>query len=536
MRNTTIITIFCLLAIACKGKDNPDTPIPTPTPEPEPEIVTDTNAPTNLVLTQLSSTSISLEWEDNSASEQGYTIWFSGNRVDSLAANTTSYTYTLESGFATGVTYFFGVKAAFESGESEMLDASIKATPIIKIEESMANDVCFAVRYSVDNHTKSGLEFGLCWSADGEASIDSKHEKGPAKNFRRGDSVFQVIPNSSLEYGKEYSVKPYATYNSITYYGEELKLKLGTEPSAIKLSWNKVTTYSLPSSIELYETTSKLNGDAFHAWYAIADLSAGDITLKVNAPTSLATIDDQAAADANCILLTNAGYFWNNDIVGYAVSDGTVSGWGVSAYTMSSSTSDSDYGSSYYATRGAFGVDSNGTPQAYWVASLNGSPIYYADPLASVRGEALYAAPSAVLPSTKVDWSPLNAVSAGPMLVYDGKVGFNFDTKSSDGFMLSNYEMLASDIFGASSNTADRTAIGYTEDGKIILFICDGRISDSQGCSVYEEAQIMKGLGCVKAVNLDGGGSTGMWVKGSHINDLTGGNRKVHTTIGFYSK
>ena len=48
-------------------------------------------------------------------------------------------------------------------------------------------------------------------------------------------------------------------------------------------------------------------------------------------------------------------------------------------------------------------------------------------------------------------------------------------------------------------------------------------------------AKLMRGLGCIGALNLDGGGSTGMWAKGAgHLNDLTGGNRPVVTTLGFF--
>jgi exopolysaccharide biosynthesis protein len=100
---------------------------------------------------------------------------------------------------------------------------------------------------------------------------------------------------------------------------------------------------------------------------------------------------------------------------------------------------------------------------------------------------------------------------------------------------LSNYEVLPYDIYGPSV-TPDRTAVGYRADGKVILFICDGRISASDGATLVELAQIMKGLGCVGAVNFDGGGSTGMVVNGQHLNDQTGGNRAVVSTIGFFKK
>ena len=76
-----------------------------------------------------------------------------------------------------------------------------------------------------------------------------------------------------------------------------------------------------------------------------------------------------------------------------------------------------------------------------------------------------------------------------------------------------------------------------TSDGKIVLFICDGRIDASQGATHEEVAMIMKNIGCVHAMNLDGGGSTGMWVKGSGmINHKDGSWRAVKSTLGFFSK
>ena len=80
--------------------------------------------------------------------------------------------------------------------------------------------------------------------------------------------------------------------------------------------------------------------------------------------------------------------------------------------------------------------------------------------------------------------------------------------------------------------------MGYLPDGRVILLIVDGRISTSQGATTLEMAAIMKGLGCEGALNLDGGGSTGMWTKGGgHLNDLTAeANRPVLTTIGFFEK
>ena len=154
----------------------------------------------------------------------------------------------------------------------------------------------------------------------------------------------------------------------------------------------------------------------------------------------------------------------------------------------------------------------------------------------SVKGENKYGIVTNENPTTAINWSPKYALSAGPVLLKDKKIPFDFtETSKGTDYYLSNYEIIPYDIFGANV-TPDRTAIGYREDGKVVIFICDGRITASGGATLTELAQIMKGLGCVGAINLDGGGSTGMVVGDEHLNDMTGGNRAVVSTIGFFKK
>ncbi len=63
-----------------------------------------------------------------------------------------------------------------------------------------------------------------------------------------------------------------------------------------------------------------------------------------------------------------------------------------------------------------------------------------------------------------------------------------------------------------------RTAIGYTKDNDLILIAADGREGSSIGLTLYELASLMKSLDCVNAINLDGGGSTVMYVNGQIVN------------------
>jgi len=63
-----------------------------------------------------------------------------------------------------------------------------------------------------------------------------------------------------------------------------------------------------------------------------------------------------------------------------------------------------------------------------------------------------------------------------------------------------------------------RTAVGYTKDGDLILAAVDGREGSSIGLTLGELAALMKNLGCTNAINLDGGGSTVMYVNGQIVN------------------
>lgn len=58
-----------------------------------------------------------------------------------------------------------------------------------------------------------------------------------------------------------------------------------------------------------------------------------------------------------------------------------------------------------------------------------------------------------------------------------------------------------------------RSAIGFDQNGHLILCTIDGRQPNMAGVSLTEEAYIMKELGCVDAYNLDGGGSTQLAIK-----------------------
>jgi hypothetical protein len=81
-----------------------------------------------------------------------------------------------------------------------------------------------------------------------------------------------------------------------------------------------------------------------------------------------------------------------------------------------------------------------------------------------------------------------------------------------------------------------RTAVGLSEDGRrLILAVIDGRTTRSVGMSLPEEAALMVELGAWRALNLDGGGSSAMFVEaeGGVVNAPSDGSeRKVGNHLG----
>ena len=88
-----------------------------------------------------------------------------------------------------------------------------------------------------------------------------------------------------------------------------------------------------------------------------------------------------------------------------------------------------------------------------------------------------------------------NIMTAGPLLLYHGE---KQDVRQDRTFV---------------SNRHNRTAMGIRPDGTILLFVVDGRTKESEGMTIDELTKTMKWLGCTDALNMDGGGSTTLYIR-----------------------
>lgn len=86
------------------------------------------------------------------------------------------------------------------------------------------------------------------------------------------------------------------------------------------------------------------------------------------------------------------------------------------------------------------------------------------------------------------------------------------------------------------SSQHPRTGVALSTDRKVMwLVMVEGRQTNLTGLSLYDFTQVFKKLGASWAINLDGGGSSGMVINGSLVNkrpsdDLT--ERKVGNALG----
>ena len=529
MDKKVLILLTLAAALSCSAKNNPADSIPA--------------APSGVSIERSGRTAVRLQWKDNSSNESGFAIWLkstdnllSEKKIGETPADVTTFEVT--DGLTEDHSYYFGVQATGSSGNSKTVYelfnlVSLANVPELIIDKSEASDCSFLVKYHFANDSKlSGVHYGLCWSKEGVPSLESgDYQEGPAMTAS-GQSVLQVIPDAVLESGVAYQVAVFLNSSTGTWYSAPVSLKLKEAPQPITLEW---TSVEAPDGVKVYETTSPVSGRTFHAWYAVTDPAVAEF--RVNVPTSAATIDQQKASlGDNCLILTNGGYFYNGRHTGLAVHEGQPSG-SIGAVRGSLRTQDEEYNQMYYVTRGLFGTDKEGKPAVWWAGTeSSGTPLYFSRPLPSVRGEARYGEVSSSNPTKPAQWQAREALSAGPVLLYEGRIPFNFEeSEKGTEYYLNNFEIMPYDIFGADV-ICDRTAAGYTADGKMILFICDGRITESPGVNLQELSRILLGLGCTHAVNFDGGGSTGMMVGSSHINDVTPNNRPVVSTIGFFKK
>lgn len=112
-----------------------------------------------------------------------------------------------------------------------------------------------------------------------------------------------------------------------------------------------------------------------------------------------------------------------------------------------------------------------------------------------------------------LDWTKVDQVmGGGPFLIRDGAISVD---AANQGF---------NDAFAKKRHP--RTAMGKTANGDLWIVVIDGRQKMSDGATLEEAARVMQRLGCVDAVNLDGGGSSAINILGLTLNRPSDGKER----------
>jgi hypothetical protein len=330
----------------------------------------------------------------------------------------------------------------------------------------------------------------------------------------------------------EYNLQSAATF-SIAADGKTITYKIVPaeieEPAGRPYKgWEQSLEFGeLPSGIRVYKSPAQLQGKNAVAYIAVAKTSKGRTFDVVPSGTKVGTdirgtqisgakTPTQFYSDGNYPVVINGGFFtWSGSNV-YNLS----LIWRAGAMVFTSSL-DVWSGATppYYPTRGIFGHIAGTTYQTDWAFTMwDGKTYAYPAPAPNpvTNGNIV---PSPTYPPGGREYAAQTAIGGCPVLIKNGVLATT---------AMFEDEMTASDLYPNNP----RTAIGYTGDNKIILFVCEGRnkTPDTPGFTLEEMANILKDLGCVEALNLDGGGSSCMLVNGQETIKPSDGSQRAVTS------
>jgi hypothetical protein len=154
----------------------------------------------------------------------------------------------------------------------------------------------------------------------------------------------------------------------------------------------------------------------------------------------------------------------------------------------------------YFPTRAALGISAAGEPSVAWVYHVgagNDRIFQYPEPSPNLLGTAPKPVPDENFPAGGSEWNVPFAIGGAPVLLKGGEVKI---TDKEELIEINN------------TTSRPRSAIGHTAGGLVVLLAVEGdnAANGYPGVNLNTLALFLKELGCTNAINLDGGGSTGM--------------------------
>lgn len=297
-----------------------------------------------------------------------------------------------------------------------------------------------------------------------------------------------------------------------------------------RLAWQEMDSLNrslqVGKSIRLRKFEGALpNGRKIAAYLAIINLKSR--YLRVEAIPAAAgkglVLTSELAQQFNSLVAINGGYFtFKTDTARNGLSSVSLlvhRGQLLTGHVLPVFRKDSTgINRALYPTRSAVGFTGSQANFAWTFTDSIGNTWAYNTPNPVIVKPLQQNPPTQTFPAVPYKWQASEIMGGGPMLVWQGKI------------RVTDQE----EWFTQIANPNPRTAVGLDRKGRLLLLVVDGRQPGySDGATFTELAEIFLGLHARYAVNLDGGGSSAMVVKGKVINqpsDKTG-ERKVASIL-----
>lgn len=303
-------------------------------------------------------------------------------------------------------------------------------------------------------------------------------------------------------------------------------------PDIIKLGWQNVSASfgELPVGIDVYKCPDEIIGIPAIAYCSVIDLEKNTWNVSSISDPDCVGTDEQFKTPAQRYseeaspIIVNAGYFYADSEkrhnVSVAVSEGK--SYGINLAMVSENGE-----KLFYPTRGIFMEHPDHSIDVAWCYGEAGKGVEYVynSPAQNAWDNEPLQKPDANFPEKAIDFDAVTAIGAGPVLLKDGKIVASWKAELFYGNNPEDKMPLA---------RHPRTAIGKRADGKLVLFVCEGRqmTEGIEGLNFEELATVMQSLGCTDALNLDGGGSSCLLVNGNEtIKPSDGHERPVASMV-----
>lgn len=266
--------------------------------------------------------------------------------------------------------------------------------------------------------------------------------------------------------------------------------------------WNICNDFGdLPSYLYVYKSPEQILNKKVKAFIVVADLNKGALFNVIGEKSGLSTPKSYYENNDKPAVIMNAGYFTSSGSLSLICRDNEVLCPNIQVVTRSNGSTNMPF----YPTRSIFSYKGNGKYAAEWVYTNNGLTYSYPRPAANKAGTTPLQQPSATFPIGATAWMAQTAVGGGPVLLKGSAIMNTWEAELCD----------AASGIGPTANNP-RSAIGITRYNHLVFFVCEGRnmTPEVPGLTLEEVAQILKDLGCVDAINLDGGGSSCMLING----------------------